>query len=599
VRHKLNVSINKHFFNNKINFILLITKIVIIIFSAYAITANILPFYEGSNSFFYSTNAVLFGNGQFSITNELLQETGRSEFVPENWLLTLHGTAVPMSGTGLMAIGSIFYLIGGYYGLLYLSPIFYIILIIVSERISTSLFGKYVGLITLLVVASSNLLFRNSIILQTESIFALITILGVFYLIKFLKTKNNNYLILSNIIFTLSVWIRLNGLIAFPLEIFIVMIYFIYTCIIKNKKWKNGKTDKLKKYHRHKINRKTILKISLILIIPWSCFFISYVIYYDYNFGSPLKNYGEINEATHNNYDTSLSSIMKFEYKDYENIKQYSKYVLPYQITAAYNNTDENFENILGKNWIGLISIGSLLLITAISFYTKDKRKEIFVLMMFIVGAIWFFSSITSENRSEGGVPGRYMLSSFILGSMIFGYFIQKIIRIKRNEKSILKNLIKFLKIILILILGIFFIFAFYFSNPIQIIMEEGWEFKNPEEMVDRYPLNSEQLSNDSIIITNAAVRAIEYGFTSFSLKFDKEISPDSIDLLKNRINDEYEFYTFKIPFNNNEIILIKNLVEEHNIILKDYSETFCKVYLKNNIILESDDNCINNEPIR
>ncbi|MEK9993470.1 MAG: hypothetical protein VW646_01815 [Hydrogenophilales bacterium] len=595
----MNVSITRHFFNNKTNFILSITKIAIIIFSAYSITANILPFYEGSNSFYYSTNAVLFGNGQFSITNELLQETGRSEFVPENWLLTVHDTAVPMSGTGLMAVGSMFYLLGGYYGLLYLSPIFFIILIIVSERISTALFGKYVGLITLLIVASSNLLFRNSVILQTESIFALITIIGVFYLIKFLKTRNNNYLILSNIILTLSVWVRLNGLIAFPLEIFIVSIYLIYTCLIKNKKWENGKRNNFKKYNRYRINKKTILKISLILIIPWSCFFISYLVYYDYNFGNPVNNYGEINESTDNNYDTSLSSIMKFEHKDYENIKQYSKYVLPYQIAATYNNAEENFENILGKNWIGLISIGSLFLITAISFYTKDKRIEIFVLMMFIVCAIWFFSSITSENRAEGGVPGRYMLSSFILGSMIFGYFIQKIFSIEKKEKSILKNQMKVLKGILILILGIFFIFAFYFSNPVQIIIEEGWKFKNPEEIIDRYPLSLEGLTNDSVVVTMNGVRALEYGVISFDPISERQVSSDSVNLLKKIIKKGHDVYTFKIPFIEFEKNIYNNLINEHGFILKEHSKTFCKVELSSSENPESDLSCMNNEPIR
>ncbi len=92
----MNVLTNKHFFNNKINFILLITKIVIIIFSAYSITAKFLPFYEGSNPYYYGVNSVLFANGQFSVTSELMQETGWSEIIPENWLLTDHGTAVPM-----------------------------------------------------------------------------------------------------------------------------------------------------------------------------------------------------------------------------------------------------------------------------------------------------------------------------------------------------------------------------------------------------------------------------------------------------------------------------------------------------------------------
>ena len=598
--HKLNVLTNKHFFNNKINLILLITKIAIITFSAYSVTANFLPFYDNGNPYFYGVNSVLFANGQFSVTSELMQETGWSELIPENWLLTDHGTAVPMSGTGLMAMGSLFYLIGGYYGLFYLSPICFIILLIVSERISSKLFGNYVGFFTLLTIATSNLLFRNSIEFQTESIFSLFILVGVFYLIKFLKTRNNNYLILSSIIFTLSVWIKLSGLIAFPLEIFIVSIYLVYTCVIKNKKWQNVKRNNLKKYYRHKINRKTILKISLILIIPWSCFFISYVVYYDYNFGSPLNNYGEINESTNNNYDASLSSIIKFEYKDYENVKQYSKYLLPYQIPAIYNNSSENFDNVLGKNWIGLISISLLLIITGISFHTKHKRTEIFILIIFVFSIVWFFSSITSEYRAEQGVPGRYILPAFVLSTMIFGYFLQKIIKVSINKnKVILKRLVKFSKINLIIILGVFFIFAFYFSNPVQIIIEEGWNFKNPDEFAKRYPLSLEGLTEDDVIVTNIGVRAVEYSFVSFNPKLTKDGSLNSVNLLEKIMNEGHDVYAFKTSFNNEEKKMINSLVNEYGFILKDYSKTFCKVELSSNDQSRSDENCINNEPIR
>ena len=596
---KLNVLTNKHFFNNKINLILLITKIAIITFSAYSVTANFLPFYEGANPYFYGVNSVLFANGQFSVTSELMQETGWSEIIPENWLLTDHGTAVPMSGTGLMAIGSLFYLIGGYYGLFYLAPISFIILLIASERISSKLFGNYVGFFTLLTIATSNLLFRNSIEFQTESIFSLFILVGVFYLIKFLKTKNNYFLLLSTIIFTLSTWFRLNGLIALPLEIGIISIYFISLILIEKKSSMNKNKIKSKSQQiTKKIKNKKILKIFLIIIISWSFFLISHTIYYEYNFGSPLANYGDVKKLK--NYDTSISDIFKFESKDYENIKQFSKYLLPYQIPAVYNNLDENFENTIGKNWIGLISIGSLLSIMVISLLTKDKRTEILTLIIFICSIVWFFSSITTEYRAEQGVPGRYMLPAFVLSTMIFGYFLQKIIEISINKnKVILKRLVRFSKINLIIILGVFFILAFYFSNPVQIIIEEGWQFKNPEEFSKKYPLNLEGLSNDSVVITMIGVRAVEYGLISFSPIENGEISSDSIKLLEKIINDGHDVYAFKIPFIEFEKNMYNNLINEHGFILKEYSKTFCKVELSSSENLVSDLSCMNNEPIR
>ena len=587
--------------NKKLDKIILLTKIIVIIFSAYGVTANIIPFFEGSNPYFYGVNSVIMTEGQFSITNELLQETGRTEFIPENWLMTEHGSVVPMSGAGLTVAGSIFYLIGGYYGLFYLSPIMYIILLIASERTSSKLFGNYVGLITLLIISSSNLLFRNSIELLTESMFALFFVVAIFYLIKFLKTKKQKLLLLSSSLFTLLTWIKFSGLINLPLEIFVVCAFFIFVTLREKKDLIKTNRNKIQSYFyliNKKIINKTFLKIFLVIIISWSFFLISNTIYFEYNFSDPLLNYGDVKELK--NYDTSLPSIFAFEYKDFENIKQYSKYLLPYQIPAIYNSANENFEDILGNNWIGLIAIILLLVIATISFYSKDKRTEVFVLMVFILGFVSFFSLITTEHRAEQGVAGRYMLPAFVLSSMIFGYFIQKIIKKENtNTKEIVKNIIKIFKVILLIIVGIFFIFAFYFSNPVQIIIDDGINFNNPEEFANRYPISSEGLNKNDVIVTNMGIRAVEYGFISFNPTLNKQISTDSIILLENIIEKEYDIYTFKIPFNIHEKNMINDLVNEHGFILKDYSKTFCKVEFQTSSNLKSDDECLNKEPIR
>ena len=341
------------------------------------------------------------------------------------------------------------------------------------------------------------------------------------------------------------------------------------------------------------------LKIILIVSIPWMCFLVSHLVFYEYNFGDPFSNYGT--EQGFTNYDTSISSIFKFENKDFENIKQYSKYLLPYQIPAGIEKLDENFEKYFGENWVGLIGISSLIGISTISFFTKDKRIEIFVLMTFILGIVWFFSSITLEHRAERGVPGRYMFPAFIFASMIFGYFVQKILTIEiKNLKPFLKIIIKFSKIILVVILGIFFMVAFHFSNPVQYLIEDGIDFKNPEIMVERFPLNSEGLTKNSIIMTNMGPRGLEYGLIPFNPLLSRDNIPiDSVNLLKEILKEGHDVNTFKIPFNVHEKNMINYFVEEHEIILKDYSETFCKVYLKNSTLHVSDDVCINNESIR
>ena len=156
-----------------------ITKIVIIVFISFSVLGQFVPFFEGSNSYFYGIASILFVDEGLTVTNPFLEKYETNEFLIENWLRTNENEMTPMSGNGLIALGGIAYFFGGYFALYYLSPILFIILLIVSERIATKLFGKYAGLITLIILSASNLLFRNSIQLHTESLFCLLFILFV------------------------------------------------------------------------------------------------------------------------------------------------------------------------------------------------------------------------------------------------------------------------------------------------------------------------------------------------------------------------------------------------------------------------------------
>ena len=154
-------------------FILNIMKILIICFVSFFILGNIEPFYEGRDSYTHALASINFSQGELERTNSLLYETGQKEFVGDRWLVTDFNSAVPrIPGVGISFFGGISFLLGSYYGLFYLTPIFTIILLVVVERVSTKTFGSYVGLFSLLVVSTSNLLFRNSLSLQTESIFS-------------------------------------------------------------------------------------------------------------------------------------------------------------------------------------------------------------------------------------------------------------------------------------------------------------------------------------------------------------------------------------------------------------------------------------------
>jgi len=225
-----------------------ILKIVIIVITAIYVFGNFEPYFEGADSYLYGVVSKNLSAGTYSISNELLTNTGRTEFIGENWRKTSQNTAVPVAGIGLPAVGAIFYLIANDYGLYYLSPIFTIVFLILSERISTNFFGKNVGLIVLLLLSSSNLILRNATNLQTETIFASFFILGVFYLVKYFEKFDNFKIFLASIFFMISSFIRINGAITFPVEIFIVGGYFLWKIYSSKKQIKNfNKKEKRKK----------------------------------------------------------------------------------------------------------------------------------------------------------------------------------------------------------------------------------------------------------------------------------------------------------------------------------------------------------------
>jgi len=213
---------------NHYDWLLNIGKITIIVFFGIVILSNFIPFFENvSNSYLYGTQTIRLLDGSWTVSNELLEETGSWDFVPGGWKKTIHNTAIPKHSPGLPAIGTIFYLVGGLYGLFYLGPIFAIALLVVSERIATNLFGKYVGFLTLLFLATNGYIFSTGKFLLSDNLFALLTIVGFFCLIKFIFDKNNKYLLVASFIFVISTFVKANGIVYFPIELLIVLLFLI------------------------------------------------------------------------------------------------------------------------------------------------------------------------------------------------------------------------------------------------------------------------------------------------------------------------------------------------------------------------------------
>jgi hypothetical protein len=559
-----------------------ITKITIIIFISFSILGQFVPFFEGSNSYFYGTASILFVEEGVTIPNPLLEKYETNEFLVENWLRTDQNEMIPMSGNGLIVLGGIAYLFGGYFALYYLSPILFIILLIVSERTATKLFGKYAGLITLILLSASNLLFRNSIQLHTESLFCLLFVLGTYFLIKFGRTNQSHLILISSIFFAFSSTVRLSGIILFPIEI-IILTAFIINNYFKNRKIKNKQSKS-----------KNLISLSL-AIIPWIVFLLIFAYGNIATTGDPFVTYGTLNEGHTKVFESSPSALITFEKIDFENIKQYSKYLLPYIFAGGFNNIDNNYEDILGDHWIGLVPLIIFGLILIYSYKSKNKKLEIFVMMLLIAGIVWFYSSVSSEELGEIGVPGRYMLPAFVLSSIIFGYGIEQIFTNIRKRKGIK---IKILQLSLISVLVVVVLTSYSFTPAVTMLEQDNY-FKNPFDYEREFPLEDEAINENSVILTPIGSRAQEYDTTAFSPTITNGTYLNSIKLLENIIQEGYDVYTFKVPFNESEKNIINNLIDEYGLVLKEYSTTFCKIELSINEKTTSDENCINNKPIR
>ena len=575
----LRQKLNKNSMNLENN-LLKIIKIAIIVFISFSVLVHFIPFFEGSNSYHYGIASILLVEEGITKSNPLWEKYETDEFLVENWLLTDQNEMIPMSGKGLIALGGIAYVFGGYFGLYYLSPILFMILLVVSERIATNLFGKYAGLITLILLSTSNLLFRNSIQFHTESLFCLLFVLGAYFLIKFGRNNQSYLILIASAFFAFSSTVRLSGIILFPIEFFILTI-FIINNYLKTKKIKNEE-------NMQNINK----KIISLAIIPWIVFFLIFAYGNIITTGEPFVTYGTLNAGHNEVFESSPSALITFEQIDFENIKQYSKYLLPYIFAGAFNNIDNNFENILGEHWIGLIPLIILSLIFISSYKLKKKKWELFVMILLIFGTVWVYSSITSEKLGEIGVPGRYVLPAFVLSSMIFGYAIEQIFS-KIRKKNGLKP--KILQLSLVSVLLVFVIISFSFTPAITMLEQDNY-FKNPFDYEREFPLKENGINEKSILVTAMGSRALEYNLIPFNPTSNQIITNESIESLNLLVKD-YDVFVFKTPYSNNTIKTISEL-EKKGFVFMDYSENFCSLQTDSEL-LKSYEKCVFNEPIR
>ena len=593
-----------------------VAKIIIIVFVSVYLFTNFIPYFEGSDAYTFGAASLNFANGTYDITNELLQETGRWEFTPWAWTKTVFNTAVPSVSIGVPAVGAFFFSIFGYSSLFYLGPILTIIFLIISERVSTKLFGKYVGLFTLLLLASNIWILETGRHFMSDYFFASLMLLGIFYLIKFFNKGDSNFVLYASTFLAISCFFRINGAIFFPVEIFLLVVYMI----VQQTRLKNIITNS-KLNHQIGIiktfSSREIAKIFLFIMIPWIIFFGFWFSYNDYYFGEPSRSYGtaifeDISDPIETKF--TVATLLTINENRFDVVKGYMRTLLPSPLSTNLYDIPDQYDDIFGKYWLGLFSIGLLISVVLFSFFAKNNRIEVFSLSLFIFGTLWFFSSIPWEPTNLGfSGSRRYMISTFPLFFMLLGFSSQKIFQFFNNKIQLEQNTFtpKILKTLFLISLILFFVIAFYFSPPIQAVSNNEFVLQNPIKLMERYPIDLEGLSKNDVILDSKGLKTAEYGLIPFTgllfnegpELFDSKASiQESIKLLKETINKGYDVYIFKEPSRGLDRDFFKYLVNNHGFLIKDHSKSFCRLILQNdsdNFVNEDienkriDDSCI------
>lgn len=583
-------------------------KILILIVVSFSLIANFYPYYEGWDSFVYGISAINLSQGSFEITNELLQTTGSVEFAPTHWIKTIHNTAIPIASPGILGLASFSYLLGGYYGLFYVAPVFSIFFLIVSERIATKLFGGYVGLFTLVLLSTDFIILSTGTQLLTDNIFSLFFILGCFFLIKFFQDGKNKFVFLSSIFFVTAAFFRFNGIIFFPIEILVVVGFFAVKLITDSKNSKNqeSKISLLK-------NKNNLLKTIISIIIPWSIFFIFWFTFNDYYFGDPLMTYySNLPEKS------DISTIFLIDSNRFESIKFYSSELIPDPIKLFFNFIYPTENDADNNDFLTSFAIIILSLAVFTCLVTRNKRIEVFVFLIFLLGSLMFFSS---EYATSIGNSERFMIPNLAISFMFLGFIISMISKkcIQQKLKNHPNRVNLFMKSILVIVLLV--IPPFVLLESVKMTSEDvllyetkgiqraksGFNYNNPKDFVERFPLDLEGLTKNSVIVASEGRRIVEYNAIPLSIYaggifpingiFNSEVVPQKpIESLKKLINEGYDVYSFKDHWWEIDPQYFRHIEKNHGLILKDYSNTFCKMKLavdeKNNSVLQSDNVC-------
>lgn len=567
-------------------------KILIIIFMGIFLLGFFNPFYEyPNNAKIYGYQAMVIANGGYEYQNELLEKTGYWEFVPAALVKTQFNTGIPNILPLYPAIGAIFYKILGLSGLFYLNPIITILFLIVTERITTKIFDRKVGLFVIVFLATNEMTFWVGSALLTSSLFSLFFIIGIYFIVKYFKTNSYSAIILMSTFFTLAAFVRPNGMIFVPIAIGTIIAYHSIKIYLRKDEKKSKK----------------IIKKIILGIVPWLVFVVFMFMFNQYFFGDPITTFYNVPGLPQ---DLLSQQDDAFAINP-ERLERYSGHFLPFpldRIASALNygetSANQEFENMINSfneipylSHIGLFSLLLIGLSLFNSFKTKKMRTESSVYAIFIIGIIMFYSINYIAIGRQGAA--RDMMPVFPLFYALLGNLLIKILEKNEFKGSMRIKIPTYLgKVTIMIFLIILVPTSFYFADYSQIIKKEGFTMKNPLIYAENFPTITDPTTENDIIMTifefDIAARNNISIFTPYS-HFDPE-DPLHIqmmlklnDLLQ---NDNINMLVFKNPHDFREKKFHLELVNSNKYILTDHSKQFCKLELKNDKQRISDQVC-------
>jgi len=593
---------------NKKIFSLGIIKIIIIFFASVYLIGNFEPFFEGVDAYLYGLGAIAIVNGSFEYTNELLETSDFDRiFASGPYVKTIHDTLIPIGGFGIYPLSALSYFLGGYYGLFYLGPIITILFLITSERVTTKLFGNFAGLVTLIFLSTDRKLLTIGEALLTDTLFGLLLLLGGFFLIKFFKEKSFTSIFICSSLLTAATFFRYQGIIFFPIEILLISGYFLFQ-YTKNRKnvieiTNSNYLNQIFKKLSSKI--KKILKITLLTLGPWSIFFIFLLSFNTYFFGEPFLNY--LKEERGIETGNLISSYFIFNSERLESIQAYLAEFVP-DGTYYWAGMISFGSLLLTQDLFGIISLAFLLSALIISLYFKISRTKIIIFMGFILGMLLFYSS--NEITSFTSIKGRFMIPVLPFAYGILGYLMYRSWEINfskipfKYSKIMSKSWKGFLIIIFVLLI---FNALYYSKSTYSMFVNDTFEFKNPQDIASRYPLDKEGFTEKSVIVERNTKLVRDYDAISFNpfggynektmLWSGDKPSEGPIQKMHELLDNGYELFVFKIKYQGDPSYY-RYLETEKDLILKEHSETFCKlIRIENdigekNMPIQSDEIC-------